>query len=818
MHNCSMCPFFSVEVDELVHHFTTKHRNSTNFIIHCSAVGCGVSFNSLRQFQKHCSRQHQNILLNQEELEDNDVIVQDNDVILQDNVVNEDQNVNELTFCEAQFILKLKNEHNLSQRAIEDIIISTKFVLKQYSNVTKNQLHAHLNNGTLNAAILDESFGGEPFEGLETEYLQEKFFEKNLSYVKPCAVKLGEENVIRKVGNKQRFVSQELVGYYVPFLDQLKNLLSLPEVKDCLSVPVNERDHGGVEFVDFFSGQYFQKEYYRNHPNALLFCLYYDDFEICNPIGSHRKKLKLSIFYWSLLNIEPELRFKVHAIQLLAVAKSSHIKKFGISSLLSDFISGLKKLHKGHQILPDEDKLYYGSLYCVLGDTPAAQFIGGFKEGVSFAHKPCRTCEITQENLRESLTGDEFPLRNELEHKDRCHSLSELTGDTKKYWSKHYGINSASVLLDLADYEVTQTILHDPMHVLLEGLVKLELKLMLCDFIDKSKYFTIRELNCIIRNFSYGDFSTDKPQELDIKCLQEGSTCTISMTAIETLNFMTLLPFMIGHLVPEVDGKWKNFIRLIQITFLVISPYASCDSVQSLKQLIYTHNFNFLELYPHRSATPKLHYLTHFPRQILLFGPGRNHWCLRFEAKHGLFKLKKWRNFKCLQKSVSFYHQRWMALKQIGSIQFKPDNYLYKGDTVSAGVGLDKEVLPEQFVAYIEQSENRLTDSVLSTQRVCIHGNVYHNGSVLLLSYDGQSEPVFGIIKNIFVMDNVKYFYCESLEIIQFHVHFNSFECGITDRYSVVSYGQLKYKWPQVSQRVHNAMHVMLRNVDFNWS
>ena len=96
-----------------------------------------------------------------------------------------------------------------------------------------------------------------------------------------------------------------------------------------------------------------------------------------------------------------------------------------------------------------------------------------------------------------------------------------------------------------------------------------------------------------------------------------------------------------------------------------------------------------------------------------------------------------------------------MALKQDESIQFKPDNYLYKGDTVSAGVGLDK-VLPEQFVAYIEQSENRFTDSVLSTQRVCIHGNVCHHGSVLLLYNDGQSEPVFGIIKTflLWIMRN----------------------------------------------------------------
>ena len=39
--------------------------------------------------------------------------------------------------------------------------------------------------------------------------------------------------------------------------------------------------------------------YINKHPDALLFQLYTNDFEIANPIGSHRKKHKLTAFYWS---------------------------------------------------------------------------------------------------------------------------------------------------------------------------------------------------------------------------------------------------------------------------------------------------------------------------------------------------------------------------------------------------------------------------------------------------------------------------------------------------------------------------------------
>lgn len=87
----------------------------------------------------------------------------------------------------------------------------------------------------------------------------------------------------------------------------------------------------------------------------------------------------------------------MQAIQLLGVANSSEVRKYGLSKLLEDFVESMKPIHKGKEFeINGSMKTYYGTLYCVLGDTPAAQYLGDFKEGVSMPKKPCRTsiCNI----------------------------------------------------------------------------------------------------------------------------------------------------------------------------------------------------------------------------------------------------------------------------------------------------------------------------------------------------------------------------------------------------------------------------------------
>ena len=52
--------------------------------------------------------------------------------------------------------------------------------------------------------------------------------------------------------------------------------------------------------------------------------------------------------------------------------------------------------------------------------------------------------------------------------------------------------------------------------------------------------------------------------------------------------------------------------------------------------ILFVYLNTFKELYTEASITPKMHFLTHFPKQLEDFGPLRSHHCFRFEAKNGL--------------------------------------------------------------------------------------------------------------------------------------------------------------------------------------
>ena len=78
-----------------------------------------------------------------------------------------------------------------------------------------------------------------------------------------------------------------------------------------------------------------------------------------------------------------------------------------------------------------------------------------------------------------------------------------------------------------------------------------------------------------------------------------------------------LIPIMIGEHVPQDDEYWQNYLLMLQITDLLMSPEISEDEVAYLKVLITDHFTEFVRLYPESSVLPKMHYLVHTPRLIL---------------------------------------------------------------------------------------------------------------------------------------------------------------------------------------------------------
>ena len=103
-------------------------------------------------------------------------------------------------------------------------------------------------------------------------------------------------------------------------------------------------------------------------------------------------------------------------------------------------------------------------------------------------------------------------------------------------------------------------------------------------------------------------------------------------------------------------------------------------TIASLQQSIYDYNKQFALLYPDIQFTPGLHYLYHFPNQIRMFGPERNHWCIRIEAKHRYLKKIKSRGI------INHHQYLWLHIISSGCVYIrliKSEIYLYPGDVGS---------------------------------------------------------------------------------------------------------------------------------------
>lgn len=295
------------------------------------------------------------------------------------------------------------------------------------------------------------------------------------------------------------------------------------------------------------------------------------------------------------------------------------------------------------------------------GDTLAANLVGGFKEGVGFVYKICRTCEITSSQSKWILFHNDCSIRQADEHVRRCKRLETcLTNKARQYWSRVYGINSTSTLLSIDGFLVTEGLVHDPMHLLFEGVTPLELKLLLRHLIGQ-QFFTLSYFNCAIAALSELVPCNCRPNTIEWKQIQSPDKLKQTAHQIWWLSHMT--PLAVGDNVPEGDTNWLSFLRLLQIQQLCTSPVATNSTSVSLEIVVACHNQQFCTLYP-ESSSIKLHYLLHLPAQIRKFGPARNQWCMRMEAKNSFFKRKKLRNTKNVSRSLAYDHQRWLCCMQ----------------------------------------------------------------------------------------------------------------------------------------------------------
>lgn len=81
--------------------------------------------------------------------------------------------------------------------------------------------------------------------------------------------------------------------------------------------------------------------------------------------------------------------------------------------------------------------------------------------------------------------------------------------------------------------------------------------------------------------------------------------------------FGRILPLIIGDFVPEDSEHWSNYLRMMEIVDILFSPDLVQDNAPYLAILISDHHEQFVQLYPHNSVIPKMHFMIHMPRLML---------------------------------------------------------------------------------------------------------------------------------------------------------------------------------------------------------
>lgn len=584
----------------------------------------------------------------------------------------------------------------------------------------------------------------------------------------PIEIKIGESyHGIQFTGSKSHLKEKYDTIQYVPLISSLKKLLCDESVlEEIENSPNRIRNDGKIE--DFCDGSMFrQHPLFSNDPKALQIIAYYDEVEMCNPLGSHVKKHKLGVVFYTLGNIHPKYRSTLRAINLAIVAVVPVIERHGINMILQPFISDLNLLTtKGVEVLIKGSKrTFKGALLAFLADNLASNLLGGFKLSFSFSFRSCRTCLIANANLTSSFLSNSFVLRNKDNYEDQCKLLE---GPLHDHYSKTYGINSRSCLMDVKHFSMFGGGLpQDAMHDILEGITALEIKLLLV-YCIKQHFITLAEYNKRLINFTYGYTEYDKPIPILSRVLYGDGSLRSNATQILLLS--RILPFIIGSNVPEDDKNWKCFLLLREIIDIVLCPIASESMSTSLKFLIKEHNTLFVSLYD--KCIPKMHFLIHYPEQMMAMGPMTKTWTIRHEAKLNFFKqVTKLDNFKNIALSMANRHQRWICYELAsGSLLSKP---------LECGPGVGPRKICDESPDIQEGLRSLLKISPHSSvfhPRWVIKDGIKYKDNVFLITGSDGLDPIFAQLDKLLVVggDMVVFIVCPCTTVC-FDSHYHAY-------------------------------------------
>lgn len=568
--------------------------------------------------------------------------------------------------------------------------------------------------------------------------------------------------------------------------------------------------HGSEDdtLTDMCDGSVFKTHpIFKSDKQAVQIIAYFDEVELCNPLGSSSKKHKLGCIFFTVGNLRPKFRSKLKCIFVAAVARNIIIKKHGMNLFLKPFVESMKLLcNNGLNVfINGEDRHFKVGILAFLADTLAAHALGGFKESMSFSYRICRSCMATTEQIQSSFCESDFVLRSSAIHQNQ---LLGLTGASCASNSTEFGINRTSELDNIPNFSVAENLPHDIMHDLFEGVVPLEMKLLLIHLV-KAKYFTIGTFNDRLRRFDFGYTEhSDIPSELDDKNFMKNPGQKIRQSASKMWLLAVTLPLLVGDLVPEDCEVWALYGILLRICSIACSWQIKPDTISYLRVLIEEHHSQFTVLYPDTTVIPKMHYMVHYPSQIIRYGPLIYSWTMRHEAKLCILKrAASHGNFKNICYTVAKRTQHALCYHLNCGVPFLATHV--EVSKTSSEVPIASET--EEVRLYYHNLSLPLPASVVHPTWIKYDYQYLKKYAYVYLG-NGEIYPCFGKIVDLFIIESKHHYTLriQQIETLYFDSFFSAYAIKILSSFLFTDVSSLPAYPVLHSHRTFNSSNIYL--------
>lgn len=662
---CYLCTYKTSEIKHICNHLRNRHMlfDASNLTLKCCA-GCPTVFKTYNGFRKHikkCQELRNLSLSSQPSYHIN------NDFAF----ISEDDNNSQLHEDVDNFICS--NEQDIKQN-ISNYIMNLYSLKLPELTITKilatmSELIFPLLNNIVSIPNLDERQNladkfKYSFEGHLNKYGRNKFFEGNI--VQPIRVSHGIR-FDKKYDSEAQCYKQIPVTStftYIPLLETLKVLLSNKNIQKFFTADIKINTTAYTHFVD--GDVYKNNSFFQNNSNAIQLQLFFDEFEVCNPLGSKTGIHKIGAFYFVINNLPCHINSSLENIHLVALCYTLDIKQFGINPVLYKIVNDIKILEKEGVFIESLNTYIKGTLISLVYDNLGGAMLLGMNESFH-ANYYCRICKIHKEDAQKLCIVDDNLLRTF----ESFTCLSNQLNYANKSTINFFGIKNKSSLFDLVYFKPCENWNVDIMHDFLEGICQRDLNLFF-NFCDKSKIISLSDLNDKIQAFDYG--LHNRANLPSIICLNKNKT--VGQRAAQTLCLVIHLPIIIRDIIPKLNqnfNKWKVILLLIKMLKIVLASKITNNMLKELQSATKEHHELLVKEFL-ISLTPKDHIITHYAMVIKKMGPPKAFWTMRYESKNGYLKdlANKLKNYKDVAFTLAVRHQKCMMsiLKNKNSLSF----------------------------------------------------------------------------------------------------------------------------------------------------